>query len=151
MAGFHFVPAHQSYKVRYIALKRNCFEEWIKKKKVSQDSIREDIPHGQETYGFDNSLTLLVGETFPLFKIVLYFFMSYLNQVAESLCGLQLFFCLFVYFRFGIPQLISKIISTVSRAIGAIVSYLSPWLRTLIILIRFVDLIDFKKRRENLS
>ena len=77
--------------------------------------------------------------------------MSYLNQVAESLCGLRLFFCLFVYFRFGMPQLISKIISTVSRAIGAIVSYLSPWLRTLIILIRFVDLIDFKKRRENLG
>ncbi|XP_015756636.1 PREDICTED: uncharacterized protein LOC107336086 [Acropora digitifera] len=38
--------------------------------------------------------------------------------------------------RFSIPQLISKMISTLSRAIAAIVSHLSPWLRTLIILIR---------------
>ena len=79
MAGFHFVLAHQSYKVRYIALKKKTVCKGELKKKISQDPIRGVIPLGPQAY----SLPLLIGETFPLLKVVLYYFMSYLNQLVE--------------------------------------------------------------------
>ena len=81
MAGFHFVLTHQSYKVRYTAVKKK--KRFGRVKEVSQDPIRGVTLHGPQAYGGDNVLTLLVEETFPLLKVVFYYFMSYLNQVVE--------------------------------------------------------------------